>query len=172
MQGKVYIVTGPAGVGKSTTARKLAEELNKSAYISGDMISHMPVSGREKPWESNEAKDLIWKNIVSLTNNFLAADYDVIIDWVTFWTDVEKYTSQWLERGIEVRFVILWADEDIHLNRDSQRPAHSQMGERVLILRNEFLSSEVQPRFFLNNTKLSLKDAVQFIQEKDDFILI
>lgn len=145
----MYIVSGPAGVGKSTTAQKLTEELNKSAYISGDIISHMPVSGREKLWESNKAQELIWENIISLTNNFLAADYDVIIDWVAFWKDVKKYTSQWIELGIEVRFVILWADEDIHLKRDSQRPTQSQMGERVLILRNEFLSSETQPRFFL-----------------------
>ncbi|WP_416144577.1 AAA family ATPase [Planococcus koreensis] len=171
MRGRVYIVSGPAGIGKSTTARKLAEELNKSAYISGDIISHMPVSGREKPWESNVAQELIWKNIISLTNNFLAADYDVIIDWIAFWTDVEKYTLQWIERGIEVRFVVLWAEKDIHLNRDSQRPAHFQMGERVLILRNEFHSSEIQPRFFLDNTTLNLKDAVQIIQKRDDYLV-
>jgi len=171
MLGRVYIISGPAGVGKSTTAQKLAEELIKSAYISGDIISHLPVSGREKPWESNEAQELIWKNIVSLTNNFLSADYDVIIDWVAFWNDVKKYTSQWTELGIEVRFVILWADEDIHLKRDSQRPTASQMGERVLILRNEFLSSDTYPRFFLNNTTINLKDAVQYIQEKDDFLV-
>lgn len=171
MRSKVYIVSGPAGVGKSTTAQKLAETLRKSTYISGDIISHMPVSGREKPWESDEAQVLIWKNIISLTNNFLAADYDVVIDWVAFWKDVEKHTSQWIEQGIEVRFVILWADEDIHLKRDSQRPIDSQMGERVLILRNEFLSSGTQPRFFLNNTTLNLNEAVQYIQEKDDFLV-
>jgi guanylate kinase len=60
MKGKVFIISGPAGVGKSTTAKKFAEGLKKSAYISGDSISHMPVSGREKPWESDNAKELVW----------------------------------------------------------------------------------------------------------------
>ncbi|MGX4600021.1 hypothetical protein [Faecalimicrobium sp. JNUCC 81] len=49
MKEKIIILSGPAGVGKSTTADILASNFNKSAYISGDIISHMPVSGYEKP---------------------------------------------------------------------------------------------------------------------------
>ncbi|MFJ8355869.1 hypothetical protein [Bacillus paramycoides] len=132
----------------------------------------MPVSGREKPWESENAKELIWKNIVSLCNNFLESEYDVIIDWVAFWNDVKRYTTHWTEQGIEVRYVILWADQDIHLNRDLQRPTDIQMGERVIILRNEFLHSGAPSRFFLDNTSVNLKNTLQHIQEREQFLLI
>jgi adenylate kinase family enzyme len=172
MKGKVFIISGPAGVGKSTTAKKFAEGLKKSAYISGDSISHMPVSGREKPWESDNAKELVWKNIVSLCNNFLDAEYDVIIDWVAFWDDVKKYTTQWIKQGIEVRYVILWADEEIHLDRDLQRPTDIQMGERVTILRNEFLQSDTPSYFFLDNTSVNPESIIQHIQEKSQFLLV
>ncbi|ENQ3106378.1 hypothetical protein ACEOWJ_002402 [Bacillus cereus] len=62
-------------------------------------ISHMPVSGREKSWGSENEKELVWKNIVSLCNNFLDAKYDVIIDWIAFWDDVKKYTTIGLNKG-------------------------------------------------------------------------
>lgn len=50
MKNTVYIISGPAGVGKSTTSKKLVQTLSRSAYISGDDISHIPVNGRGKPW--------------------------------------------------------------------------------------------------------------------------
>ncbi|AJD89615.1 hypothetical protein JMA_02980 [Jeotgalibacillus malaysiensis] len=42
---RIYIISGPAGVGKSTTARRLAESFSQSAYIEGDVINHMIVGG-------------------------------------------------------------------------------------------------------------------------------
>ncbi|MGP4041999.1 AAA family ATPase [Gracilibacillus sp. D59] len=81
---KVYILSGPAGVGKSTTSKELVKKLKSSAYISGDYISHMHVNGRKKPWESKEEISLIWDNILSLTQNFLRYGNDVVVDYVTF----------------------------------------------------------------------------------------
>lgn len=171
MTRKVFIVSGPAGVGKSTTSKILAQRLAKSSYISGDTISHMPISGYEKPWESEQAKDLVWKNIVSLSNNFLEAGYDVIIDWVAFWKDVQIYATEWVARGIEVKYVILWADEDIHVNRDLQRANNIQMGERVLILRDEFLASGTPTQYFLDNSNDFLENIITNIVKDPQFLL-
>ena len=171
MKKKVWIVSGPAGVGKSTTARRLAQALEKSAYVSGDGISHMTVSGRERPWESEQANDLVWRNIVALTENFVAAGYDVVVDWVAFWQDVKRYTAHWIEQGIEVRYVILWAEQDVHVQRDQHRPSDAQMGERILILRNEFRSSGAPERYYLDNTVGELNRTIPQLQEDEQFVL-
>ena len=171
MKGKVVIISGPAGVGKSTTAKQLAQKMKRSAYVSGDDISHMTVSGRERPWESERANDLVWKNIVAVTENFLEAGYDVVVDWVAFWKDVKRYTAQWIEQGVEVRYVILWAEQDVHVQRDLHRPTDSQMGERVIILRNEFLSSGAPERYYLDNTVGELSRTIQQLQENEQFLL-
>ena len=36
----LYVITGPAGVGKSTVSKRLAQNLSKSALIEGDEIYH------------------------------------------------------------------------------------------------------------------------------------
>lgn len=41
----LYIITGPAGVGKSTISKKIAKLRNKSALIEGDDIYHQVVGG-------------------------------------------------------------------------------------------------------------------------------
>lgn len=167
----VYLISGPAGVGKSTTSKLLAKQLHRSAYVSGDILSHMPIAGYEKPWESEKAKDLVWANIISLADNFLLDDRDVVVDWVMFWDDLQKYTSSWVTKGIEVRYVILWADEEVHLKRDVHRPKGMQMGERVLILRNEFLQLSAPSRFFFDNTDIGPEDAIHKIKADQQFLV-
>lgn len=39
----LYIITGPAGVGKSTVSKELAKSNNKSVFIEGDDIYHQVV---------------------------------------------------------------------------------------------------------------------------------
>lgn len=169
---KIYFISGPAGVGKSTTSKLLTKGLHRSAYISGDVLSHMPVAGYEKPWESEKAKDLVWANIISLVGNFLLDDRDVVVDWVMFWDDLQKYLSSWVTEGIEVRYVILWADEKVHLKRDVHRPKEVQMGERVLILRKEFLQSGAPSRFFFDNTCVSPENAILKIRTDQQFLVV
>lgn len=46
---KLYILTGPPGVGKSTISNLLASNLEKSVLIEGDTIYNFFIGGRIKP---------------------------------------------------------------------------------------------------------------------------
>ena len=48
---KLYIITGPTGVGKSTISNKLAESLLKSVLIEGDTIYNFFIT--EKRFKSS-----------------------------------------------------------------------------------------------------------------------
>lgn len=47
----LYIITGPAGVGKSTISKKLAQLKDKSVLIEGDEIYHQVVGGYIQAWK-------------------------------------------------------------------------------------------------------------------------
>ncbi|WP_135547425.1 AAA family ATPase [Paenibacillus cymbidii] len=138
MKKTVYVISGPAGVGKSTTSRKLVEALDRSAYLSGDDISHIPVNGRGKPWLDPKTNELTWKNIRCLTRNLLDDEYDVVIDYVAFPKEVYWLSEQLNDREIRLVYVVLLVDRETIVTRDRLRPETEQMGERSLILLDEF----------------------------------
>ncbi len=112
----VYIISGPAGVGKSTTSKALAQNLPKSSLISGDVVSWMHKNGREKPWLSEAEVALIWDNILSITKNFLVRDIDVVIDYVTFPERAKWLAENVRELQCEVRYTVLSCDAETLVN--------------------------------------------------------
>ena len=148
-----------------------AEKIQKCAYISGDTISHMSVSGREKPWESKEANNLVWRNIKDLAANFLDYGCDVIVDWIIIWEDLREHLDEFIENGIEVRYAVLWADEKVHVERDKQRPVGIQMGERVLVLRDEFKETKTPDAYFIDNTDSDMNCIIDKILHDETFLI-
>jgi adenylate kinase family enzyme len=171
MKNTVYIISGPAGVGKSTTSKKLVQTLSRSAYISGDDISHIPVNGRGKPWLDKDTLDLIWKNILSLVRNLLDYKYDVVIDYVAFPADVKWLAQELKNSEIKIVYVALLVDRETIIFRDRLRPQENQMGDRSLILLDEFESNtELKEQNKLYTTEFGEEQLPVIIEEiiKDD----
>lgn len=153
MGNKVYIISGPAGVGKTTTSKELVKMLENSAYISGDYISHMHVNGRKKPWESQAEVSLIWDNILSLTKNFLKHGNDVVVDYVTFPEEATWVSNHLKILNVEVIYVVLWADHETLVSRDQMRKPKYRMGERCLILVDEFVESGLDEKHVFDTSE-------------------
>ena len=151
---KVYIISGPAGVGKSTTSKELTKKFKNSAYISGDDISHMHINGRKNPWESSE-EVLIWDNILSLTMNFINYGNDVIVDYVTFPKEAEWVSKNLKSLNVEVIYVVLWTDKETLLTRDNMRMPGVRMGERCTILVDEFIESGLNDKYIFDTSNTS-----------------
>jgi len=158
---KVYIISGPAGVGKSTTSKELAKKIKNSAYISGDDISHMHINGRKNPWERSE-EVLIWDNILSLTKNFIKHGIDVIIDYVTFPKEADWVSKNLKSLNVEVIYIVLWTDKETLLTRDNMRMPGARMGERCVILVDEFIESGINEKHILDTSNNS-PDEISFL---------
>lgn len=171
----IFIISGPAGIGKTTTAKRIAQLFDQSAYIEGDVINHMIVGGYVPPWESEELLSLTWENIADLSINFLQVNKNVIIDYVAFPKEVEKCFQRVAAKinNVEMKFVVLWADKKELLRRDALREKEHQMGVRCLELVDEFKRSGIDERFFYHTTKLGTLDLeviIMNIRENNRFI--
>lgn len=166
MNNTVYIISGPAGVGKTTTSQQLVRQFAKSAYISGDDISHIPVNGRGLPWLDQDSLDLIWNNILSLTSNLLDYGFDVVVDYVTFPEEAAWLAEKSKHRDIKVVYVVLLVDQETIVLRDRLRPEEDQMGERSLILLQEFDSNgSLSDRHKLYTQHYSVEQLPEIIKE-------
>lgn len=161
----VYVLSGPAGVGKSTISKELTKKLNPSAYISGDYISHMHVNGRKKPWESKEELSLIWDNILCLTRNFLTYGNDVVVDYVTFPKEAAWFHENLKNLHVHVVYVVLWADYNTLIKRDEMRKPEYQMGDRCLLLVEEFKKSGLDEKHLLETSRKTTKDMAYIVEE-------
>ena len=157
---KLFVITGPAGVGKSTVTNALADRLSKCAVLEGDEIYHQVKSGCVKPWLEGNHTDLMWKNIAMLASNYLQEGFDVVLNYIIYNDDLEYIKNN--VKGFDIHFVVLMADRDTVSKRDVER------GEEFAVNRvdkhiTKFLSQGYADNHFLYNDNKSVEEQVEEI---------
>lgn len=165
----IYVITGPAGVGKTTISNKLAESLEKSALIEGDDIYHFVKVGYVSPWKEGNHLDIFWKNSISLIDNFMKNGYDVVYNYIIEKDKLEKIRDSFPDS--KIKFILLVADKDTLIKRDKERPEDCQMGERVLVLLNELLTENFDNKNILDTTNLTIEEVVNEIKNNDNYVI-
>ena len=166
---KLYIITGPAGVGKSTVSRKIAESKNKSVLIEGDDIYHQVVGGYVQAWKEGNHLDVFWKVCVSTIRNYLENGYDVIFNYIVTPTPLEMMKKEL--KDYSIKFVVLLVDEKTLLLRDKERPKDCQMNDCCVILLNSFKNTNYNTNNILDTTNLSIEETLNIIETENRFIL-
>lgn len=164
---KLYIITGPAGVGKSTISKQIAKTSQNSALIEGDTIYHLVCGGYKSPWERENHLNIFWKNCISLIRNFLDDKYDVVFNYIVSKEKIEELKEEF--KDTEMKFIVLMADEKTILERDAMRPEEVQMRERSLVLLQNTRKQDFDKKNILDTSKLSIEETVKTIIEEDRF---
>lgn len=165
----LYVITGPAGIGKSTVSKKLTERLNKSSLIEGDEIYHQVIGGFVPAWKEGNHLDIFWEICLDTINTYLTYGYDVIFNYIVTLKDLKRIKDKF--KNYIVKFVLLVASEETLLLRDKSRPEDCQMHERCIILLNNFKKENYAVNNILDTTNLSIDETVDIIQNTDSFIL-
>lgn len=165
----LYIITGPAGVGKSTISKKIAESKEKSALIEGDEIYHQVVGGYIPAWKQGNHLDVFWKVCISTIRTYLEAGYDVIFNYIVTPKPLQQMKEEF--KDYNIKFVVLLVDEDTLLTRDKERPEDCQMNERCITLLNSFKNNNYDKRNILDTSSLKVSETVDIIENDDKFIV-
>ena len=166
---KLYIITGPAGVGKSTVSKMLADRSPKSVFIDGDEIYHQVVGGYAPAWKEGNHLDVFWKVYVDMMRTYLEAGYDVVFNYIVNPVNIDLIKAS--IDGFELKFVVLMVDEETLLARDSLRAEDCQMKERCIVLLNSFRNKGFSEKNILDSSKLSVEETVEIIENEERFAI-
>lgn len=147
----VYLVTGIQAAGKSTVAQALAERLERSVHLRGDLFRRMVVNGRadmgpaDPPAEALRQLRLRYAIAVSVADQYAEAGFDVVLQDVILGPDLAGVAAAIRARPCHV--VVLAPSADAVRARDEARrtsrgkvaykPGDEGVAELDRYLRNE-----------------------------------
>ena len=123
-QGRIIVITGAPGTGKTTTASAVAKEsdLEKSVHMHTDDFYHYLSKGAIPPHlpESNEQNLIVIEAFLEAAKRYARGGYDVIVDGIVGpW-----FLEPWLRaarEGYEVHYIVLRASRETTLRRAVER---------------------------------------------------
>jgi deoxyadenosine/deoxycytidine kinase len=163
----IYLVSGPVGVGKSTTSKKLAQNVNNCVLLEGDSLLDMFGYGAEASWE--ERLRLTWENILHLTRNFIQSNFNVVIDFVVE-DELDWFCNHISDLEVTLKYIVLKADREKLMERIHMRGDHDSM-ERSLYLLNQLESTPSNQQFLLDTTLKHTDEIVDVIIKDAGFIV-
>lgn len=165
----LYVITGPAGVGKSTISRKIAEASSKSALIEGDDLYAQIIGGYVNPWEEGNFLDTFWKLSLSSIKVYLEDGFDVVFNYIISPDQLEMIKKEF--KDYKIKFTVLLVDEETILTRDKRRPEEYQMKERCIVLLNEFKDHNYSEDYILDTSHITVDETVDKVLKEDRFIV-
>lgn len=165
----LYLITGPAGVGKSTISKEIAKSSNKSVLLEGDEFYHHVVSSYVPAWKEGNHLDIFWKEVENSIKLYLDNNYDVVFNYIIGEDKLKELKS--IFKDYKTKFVVLLTDEKTIIERDNLREEENRMNERCLILLNNFLEKDYPNNNKLFTTNLSIEETKNEILNNDKYII-
>jgi predicted kinase len=145
---QIFLISGPLGVGKSTTSKELARVVERCVLIEGDNLLDMFMTEPQPTWE--ERLSLAWKNILSVTRNFIQGGFNVVIDFVVE-DEFEWFCKHIADLNVHLKYVVLLANKEKITERLSKRgDIHSLT--RSLFLLNKLETSPLNTNYLVDNS--------------------
>jgi len=123
-QGRIIIITGSPGTGKSTTASIVAKEsnLSKSVHMHTDDFYHYIQKGAIPPFlpESQEQNFIVIEAFLEAAKRFARGGFDVIIDGIVGPWFLEPWLKA-VQDHYEVHYIILRATREVTMKRAINR---------------------------------------------------
>lgn len=170
-QGRILIITGAPGTGKTTTASIIAKESNltKSVHLHTDDFYHHLCKGAIPPYlpESEEQNLIVIEAFLEAAKRFVRGGYDVIVDGIIgTW-----FLAPWLDvvqDNVEVHYIILRATKEETMKRAIERTKLDRETniELVETMWEQFQNLGRYEQYVVDITDCTIEETVLIIKER------
>ena len=170
-QGRIIVITGSPGTGKTTTASIVAKESNmdKSVHMHTDNFFHYLSKGAIPPHlpESNEQNLVVIEAFLEAAKRYARGGYDVIVDGILGpW-----FLKPWIalvREDYEVHYIVLRASKEETMKRAVERSKLDRKTnvELVETMWEQFCNLGIYESNVIETTTYSIQEAVFAVKEK------
>lgn len=170
-QGRIVVITGAPGTGKSTTSAMVAKKSNmeKSVHMYTDDFYHYLSKGAIAPHlpESNEQNIIVIEAFLEAAKRYARGGYDVIVDGIIGpW-----FLKPWInivQEGYEIHYIILRANKEETMKRAVNRAKFDRETNIELVesMWEQFYNLGIYEANVIDTTNLLIKDTISAIKEK------
>jgi len=123
-RAEILLITGVVASGKSTVAQLLAERLERSVHLRGDVFRRMVVCGRAEPTpemsvEAQKQLTLRYRLATAVAMQYLAAGFHVVYQDVILGHNLLEVLA--LLKPLSVSVVVLYPSPEAVLERETRR---------------------------------------------------
>ena len=169
--GRIIVITGAPGTGKTTTSAIVAKEstMEKYVHMHTDDFYHYLSKGAIPPHlpESNEQNLIVIEAFLEAAKRYVRGGYDVIVDGIIGPWFLEPWLNI-VREGYEVHYIVLRANKEETMKRAIERSKLDRKTniELVEIMWEQFNNLGAYEKNILDTTQLSVEDTVSAIKEK------
>jgi predicted kinase len=122
--GPIIVVSGPAGVGKSTVSRLLAAAFDPSVHLQADDLMASVVNGWVDPAvpEAHRQNEAVGAALAVAAMSFAHDGYTTVVDGYLFPDGVAELAEACRGRHLSCHYVVLAANAETCWTRASARP--------------------------------------------------
>ena len=170
-QGRIIVITGSPGTGKTTTASIVAKEsdMDKSVHMHTDDFFHYLSKGAIPPHlpESNEQNLVVIEAFLEAAKRYARGGYYVIVDGIVGPWFLEPWKAL-AQEDYEVHYIVLRASKKETMKRAVERSKLDRKTniELVETMWEQFSSLGVYESNVIDTTTFTIKDTVSAIKER------
>lgn len=162
--GRLLVITGPPGAGKSAVASIIGERLTLSAVVTGDSFFGFLADGKVEPWmpAAHAQNETVIKAAAAASARFVRDGFQTVFDGVVGPWFLPAFADA---AGLEsLDYVILMPPVDVCLARVRHRRDHGFADESATRhMHSDFANTEIDARHVIDSADATAHETAELV---------